>query len=232
MAWVEWQAAPEMNLEVVRGGDFLVIRRPELLEHLAAPWPETQQDDEVMLELKLAGNHLDRAAVDRALLRRQGRQVQRLEEDAAWLGEEPLWLVTPHIPEWLHETRRAVSFGPGCYHVEAWGHGFVWMAANELPLVDELIPFLMARSGQALDELGRWIASRPPLVLGVDLVRDLPMWMPTGEPYWRSGKIEDPEIEVRRRCILETLLEPTHETRRQLIEQARQAESRATAASP
>jgi hypothetical protein len=60
-----------------------------------------------MLELKLAGNHLDRKAVERALLRRQARQVQRLED---------------------------------------------------LPLVDELVPFLLARSGQALDDFDRWVA--------------------------------------------------------------------------
>jgi hypothetical protein len=42
-------------------------------------------------------------------------------------------------------------------------HRFLWIAANELPLVDELIPFLLARSGQALDEFSRWVAPRRPL---------------------------------------------------------------------
>ena len=67
------------------------VRCPQQLEHLAAPWLSAQPHDEVMLELKLAGNHIDRKATERALLRRQARQVQRLEEqDASWLGEEPL----------------------------------------------------------------------------------------------------------------------------------------------
>ena len=43
---------------------FLVIRRPHGLAHLPAPWPEAQAHDEVMIELKLAGNHLDREAVE------------------------------------------------------------------------------------------------------------------------------------------------------------------------
>jgi len=99
-----------------------VIRRPHLLEHLAAPWPEAQPHGEVMLELKLAGDHLDRTAVERALLRRQGRQVQRLEEqDASWSGEEPLWLVAPHVPEWLVAAHSPVHFAPGCYWVEPLG---------------------------------------------------------------------------------------------------------------
>jgi hypothetical protein len=159
-----WHDPPEIRLEKVQSDGFLVIRRPPLLEHLAAPWPEAQPHGEVMLELKLAGNHLDRKAVERALLRRQARQVQRLEEqDASWLGEEPLWLVAPHLPEWLQAMRRPVRFAPGCYWIDPQGHSFLWIAANELPLVDALIPFLMARSGQALDDFGRWVAPRRPL---------------------------------------------------------------------
>jgi hypothetical protein len=156
-----WQDPPEIRLEKVTSDGFLVTRRPHLLAHLAAPWPAAQPHSEVMLELKLAGNHVDRKAVERALLRRQARQVQRLEEqDASWVGEEPLWLVAPHVPEWLEPMRRPIRFAPGCYWVEPQWQRFLWIAANELPLVDELVPFLMARSGQALDEFGRWVASR------------------------------------------------------------------------
>jgi hypothetical protein len=145
----------------VTSDGFLVIRQSQLLEHLAAPWPQAQPHGEVMLELKLAGNHLDRNAVERALLRRQARQVQRLEEqDASWPGEVPLWLVAPHVPQWLEDLRRPVRFAPGCYWIDPHGQSFLWVAANELPLLDELVPFLLARSGQALDDFGRWVAPR------------------------------------------------------------------------
>jgi hypothetical protein len=74
-------------------------------------------------------------------------------------------------------------------------------AENELPLVDELIPFLMARSGQALDEFGRWVAPRRPLEWVLAMLKYLPMSMPTRqELLWRFGKVdgpEDPEIEAR-----------------------------------
>src|SRR5512139_3613185 len=97
-----WQDPPEIRLEKVTSDGLLIIRRPRLLATLAAPWVEAQAHDEVMIELKLAGNHLDRKAVERALLRRQARQVQRLEEqDVSWPGEEPLWLVAPHVPDWV-----------------------------------------------------------------------------------------------------------------------------------
>jgi hypothetical protein len=224
-----WQDPPEIRLEKVQSDGFLVIRRPHLLEHLAAPWPEAQPHGEVMLELKLAGNHLDRTAVERALLRRQARQVQRLEEqDASWLGEEPLWLVASHMPAWLDELRRPVCFAPGCYWIDPQEHSFLWIAANELPLLDELIPFLMARSGQALDEFGRWVASRRPLEWVLSMLEYLPMSMPTRqELLWRFGKVEDPEIEARRQHILDVLLEASPQTQQQLRLEGRLTEARA-----
>jgi hypothetical protein len=173
-----WQDPPEIRLGKVTSDGLLVIRRPHLLAPLPAPWPEAQPHGEVMIELKLAGNHLDRKAVARALLRRQAREVQRLEEEeASWRGEEPLWLVAPHLPPWLQELRRPERFAPGCYWIDPHGHSFLWIAANELPLLDELIPFLLARSGQALDEFCRWVAPRRPLdwVLHMLVIRPIPI---------------------------------------------------------
>ena len=189
-----WQDPPEIRLEKVQSDGLLVIRRPHLLAHLAAPWSQAQPHDEVMLELKLAGNHLDRKAAERALLRRQARQLQRLEEqDASWLGEEPLWLVAPHLPAWLDEMRRPVRFAPGCYWVEPQWHRFLWIAANELPLLEELIPFLMARSGQALDEFGRWVAQRRPSEWVLTMLEYVPMSMPTREELLRRfAPVDDP----------------------------------------
>ena len=112
---------------------------------------------------------------------------------------------------------------PGCYCVEPWGRSFLWIAANELPLVDELVPFLMARSGQALDEFGRWVAPRRPLEWVLTMLEYLPMsTMAREELLWRFGKAEDPEVEARRQHILEVLLEASPETQQQLIDQGRQ----------
>ena len=215
-----WQDPPEIRLEKVQSDGFLVIRRPHLLEHLAAPWPEAQPHGEVMLELKMAGNHLDREAVERALLRRQARQVQRVEEQgASWLGEEPLWLVAPHLPGWLQEMRRPVRFAPGCYWIEPQWQRFLWIAANELPLQDELIPFLMSRSGQALDDFGRWVAPSRPIEWVLTMLEYLPMSIPTREELLsRFAPVEDPEIEARRQHILKVLLEQDPKMQQQLID--------------
>jgi len=214
-----WQDPSEIRLEKVTSDGFLMIRRSHLLAHLAAPWPEAQPHGEVMIELKLAGNHLDRKAVARALLRRQAREVQRLEEEeASWLNEEPLWLVAPYLPPWLQELRRPERFAPGCYWIDPHGHSFLWIAANELPLLDELVPFLLARSGQALDDFCRWVAPRRPLDWVLNMLECLPMSMPTHEELlWRFGPVEDPVIEARRQHILDFLLETSPQKKQQLI---------------
>ncbi len=217
-----WQDPPEIRLEKVQSDGFLVIRQPHLLLHLPAPWPEAQSHVEVMIELKLAGNHLDRKEVERAELRRQARQVQRVEEDASWRGEEPLWLVAPHLPEWLEEMHEPERFAPGCYCVEPRRRRFLWIAANELPLLDELVPFLMARSGQALDEFCRWVAPRRPLEWVLTVLEYLPMTtLAREELLWRFGKADDPEVEARRQHILDVLLEASPETQQQLIGKGR-----------
>ena len=223
-----WQDPPEIRLEKVQADGFLVIRQPHLLQRLPAPWPEAQPHAEVMIELKLAGNHLDRREVARAQLRRQAREVQRLEEDASWLGEEPLWIVASHLPEWLEAMRKPERVAPGCYCVEPRGRSFLWIAANELPLLDELVPFLMARSGHALDEFGRWVAPRRPLEWVLAMLEYLPMsTLAREELLWRFGKADDPEVEARRQHILKVLLEASPQTQQELIDQGQLTQARA-----
>jgi flagellar biosynthesis/type III secretory pathway protein FliH len=95
----------------------------------------------------------------------------------------------------------------------------VWIAANELPLLDALVPFLLARSGPALDEFARWVARRRPPEWILTMLEYLPMTMPTREDLlWRFGKLEDPEMEARRQRILEVLLEASPQTQQQLID--------------
>ncbi len=224
-----WQDPPEIRLEKVQADGYLVIHSPGPLQHLTAPWPQAQPHAEVMLELKLPGNHLDRKEMERALLRRQARQVQRLDDqDASWLGEEPLWLVAPHLPDWLKQMRAPVCFAPGCYWIEPQWHRFLWIAANELPLVDELIPFLLARSGQALDDFGRWVAPRRPFEWVLPMLDYLSMSTPTREELLqRFGSVDDPEIMARRRHSLRVLLDMDPQLQQQVQLEGRLAGARA-----
>src|SRR5215510_9893313 len=106
---------------------------------------------------------------------------------------------------------------------------FLWIAANELPLLDELIPFLLARSGQALDDFCRWVAPRRPLDWVLRMLEYLPMSMPTQEELLRRfGPVDDPVIEGRRQRILDFLLETSPQKKQQLIDKG-QLEGRLTA---
>ncbi|XXX79586.1 hypothetical protein WMF30_12520 [Sorangium sp. So ce134] len=218
-----WRDPHEIRLEKVQADGLLVIRRPGHLAHLPAPWPAAQAYEEIVVELKLAGDHLDMSAVERALLRRQARQVQRVEERApSWPGETPLWLAAPHVPEWLRQARHPRRFAPGFYLIEPLGWCFVWVAANELPLRDELVPFLVARSGQPLDEFARWVSHRRPLEWVLSMLKYLPMSTNIREELlWRFAKTDDPEIDARQQRILEVLLSANPQMKQRLVDEGR-----------
>jgi hypothetical protein len=80
-----------------------------------------------------------------------------------WRGVTTSGGSAPHFPQWLEEVYTPERHAPGCYWIQPPSMRFLWIAANEFPLLDELIPFLLARSGQALDECCRWVAPRRPL---------------------------------------------------------------------
>lgn len=133
--------------------------------------------------------------------------------------------MAPQVPEWLQELRRLVRFAPGCYRTDPHEHSFLWIAANELPLRDELVPLLMARSGQALDEFGRWVVPRRPLEWVLSMLEYMSMptrqELPRRFPKVDDPKVDDPEIQARRQEILDFLLETSPQTQRQLIDNGR-----------
>ncbi|WP_437574138.1 hypothetical protein [Sorangium sp. So ce887] len=108
---------------------------------------------------------------------------------------------------------------PGCYRVGPSPFQFLWIAANELPLRDELVPFLVARSGRALDEFARWVAPRREVEWVLSMVQYMPMSAWTREDLKRRfGRSDDPEIEARRQEILQTLLADSLEVTERLVE--------------
>ncbi|NUQ73407.1 MAG: hypothetical protein HUU21_07615 [Polyangiaceae bacterium] len=175
---VLWQPGPEIGLTEVRLDGLFMIRDPARLASLAWPWPAAEGHEEIVLEQKMPGDHLDNRAQERALLRRQARQVQRLEMEMEtpgqprWYGQQPLWMSAPILPEEVSASRRVRRAATGCYWVEPSPFEWLWIAANELPLCEELVPFLIGRSGRALVEFARWILTRRP-----------PMWVLRMHPF-------------------------------------------------
>lgn len=157
-------------------------------------------------------------------------------KDPPWLGHEPLWLVAPHVPEWLKQAYTPVRIAPGCYGVWPLGRSFLWVAANDLPLRDELVPFLMARSGRALDEFTEWVAYRRPREWVLLVLKFLAMSTTVREDLLsRFAESHDAEAEARQERILEVLLSGSPQVRQRLvdegiekgIEEGRLAEARA-----
>ncbi|WP_437902979.1 hypothetical protein WME95_31050 [Sorangium sp. So ce327] len=174
----------------------------------------------MLVEIKMAGDHVDIGEIKRATLRRLAREIERIYAcEPLWMGEEPLWVVAPRLPSWLYVARAPERFSPGCYRVGPSPFQFLWIAANELPLRDELVPFLVARSGQALDEFARWVAPRREVEWVISMLEYLPMSQYTREDLLRRfDRSDDPEIEARRQQILQALLAQSPEVEQQLIE--------------
>ena len=89
------------------------------------------------------------------------------------------WLLAPHVPEWvpaweLAGWARFEARGEGCWRVAPFPYPVLWIAANELPLREELIPFLAARSGKKLEDFVRWIGTRRSPAWLAEMVRSLP----------------------------------------------------------
>jgi len=219
-----WQDAPEIGLTKVQGDGLLLVRRPDDLADLPRPWCLARTHDELLVELKMPGDHLDVRALQRALLRRQARQVQRVEAaDPPWTGEVPLWLVAPHVPEMLGRLREVRAVGPGCYEVVS-EFPFLWIAANELPLEDALVPFLVARSGRALEEFALWAVARRPWEWMMDMVEYTTMSATFLEELERRHPpTDDPEIRARRRWIGRLMMKGDPEFQRELVGEAQAA---------
>ncbi len=207
----------ELTLSDVRLDGLLKVLAPVHLARLPAPWSLASAiDNEIVLEVKMQGDHSGMVEVYRAELRRQTRQVQRAEDTKSpWDGDESLWFATSHLPKILPARRTVERVAPGCYRVGPASFPFVWIAANELPLMDELIPFLIARSGRALDEFGRWVKTRRPPEWVMHVVEFLPMSTAVYDELIRFAAIEtaDPGIQARRAHAAEVLLEVAPEVR-------------------
>ena len=164
-----FEAAPEIATTELRPDGLLRTTTPAALQHLAPPWSLLRH--EAVFDGKMPGDHVDPEALQRCTFRREARQAQRLarEKGEARVDPDPddcaAWVLAPHVPTWLRAWERAgrlvlVSAGGGCWRVTPAMFPVLWIAANELPLREELIPFLTARTGAKLEEFMAWVRTR------------------------------------------------------------------------
>ena len=118
---------------------------------------------------------------------------------------------------------------PAATAVEPHPFDYLWIAANELPLHEALIPFLVARSGKALEAFVLWVADCRPLdwVLDVGTVHRhaRPQY---AEPAARKiqGEATIPRCRVRQREIADKMLERTPHLSQKTEQKGRLIEAR------
>ncbi|HEU4411389.1 MAG TPA: hypothetical protein VFS43_39425 [Polyangiaceae bacterium] len=145
------------------------------------------------------------------------------DETGAFRGQEPLWVVAPHLPRWLREQRQVRPLAPGCYQIDPSPFALVWVAANELPLADELVPFLVARSGSALDAFVRWSAARRSTAWVLEMVRYLPMSTSLSDELMQAVvPTDDPEVRARQWRIVQHFLKAYPQAGQELVEKGRE----------
>jgi hypothetical protein len=217
-----WEAPVELGLSDVRPDGLLRVRDPARALTLPLPWSSVGGAGEAIVELKMPGDHLAPAMFQRALLRRQARQVVLSDEAPNdWTPEVPLWLVSPHLPAWLRQRRGLETLAPGVYRVESTGFGVLWMAANELPLREDLVPLLVARSRNHLFEFGVWIAGRRPAGWMLNMLERVPMTPAERAEVLRYVQpTSDPEQLERRRAVVRQFLDiVTPDVKDELVQQ-------------
>jgi hypothetical protein len=225
---VTWKDPPEISLTHIQADGGFLVQRSSRLPRLRPPWGYVHGHDEIQLEIKMAGDHLDLAAIERILLRRQAWQVERIEDPKVpFSGQSPVWTVAPNVSEVLREVWHVRRVAQGCYLVGPFVFPFLWIAANELPLRDDLVPFLVARSGRALDDFGRWVATRRPADWVLDMVQYTAMSTRARAQVINSVEAEDAAIRARQRHLVQLLLAKDPELEQVVNERARLAEARA-----
>ena len=226
-----WEGPREVGLTEVHLDGLLVIKHPDRLMKLPHPWRDAARHAEVAVEIKMPGDHHHGLAVRRAELRRAAWHVKRMEIEPGgedWAGGVGLWCIAPHVPEALRRQRSLHPAAEGCYAVDYPGSSFLWIAANELPLDDTLLPFLIARSGKALEKFARWAAYRRSPDWTLSMLRWLTM---DGALKWEIyNDIEAPEVppalREQRRWLARLLLRDEPEVREETVREERAAEAR------
>lgn len=218
---ISWEMPPELNLSEVRLDGMLLVHDQGSLLDLPPPWCHAFGHEQIVLEAKMPGDHIGVTSLERTLLRRQAWQVQRVEgKKPVWRGQVPLWMLAPRIPATLRAVRNVSLLAPGCHAVETGSFSLLWIAANELPLREDLIPFLVARSGRPLNDFARWVVTRRPTAWVIHMLQTVPMSQSLRDELARHvPRTDEPEIRANQRQIAKIFLEIDPELRKEVIEE-------------
>jgi hypothetical protein len=162
---VEFVRAPEIKTSELRPDGIVRVLDRLRAKKLPAPWCLLRE--EAVADGKMRGDHTHPLALQRCLFRREARQVQRLDDPRVSARPEACaaWVVAPHVPRWLRAWAKRgwitlTRVAPGCWSIGPSMYPVLWIAANELPLDEALIPFLVVRTGAKLKEFVGWVLDK------------------------------------------------------------------------
>jgi vacuolar-type H+-ATPase subunit H len=222
-----WLPPSEVPLNAIEPDGFLLIYDTDRLRSLPAPW-RLFEKGEVLLEIKMPGDHMDQEQWLRALLRRAARDVERHLNTAPGTRalHETLCFLSPYLPDWLDEPPAAITLeAPGCHRIHTGLGPTWWITANDLPLEEALLPFLLARSGKHRVELAQWLSQKRDFSTVREMIRVFRMNKVNLQDYLHYEKEDEEAGDRALREFLEAGLEAfpdiADKIRREAQEEAR-----------
>jgi hypothetical protein len=176
-------------------------------------------------DLKMQRDHLDLTSVELLLHRRQSWQAAQLRKDSSYALQPASWVIAGNVPEWSTSAAspwRWEQVAAGCYALQPCWFSLLWVASNELPLHEALIPFLVTRRGRPLVDFCAWALQRRPMAWVWRMLQYVPMTQVQREELLRYfPPTDDPEVLENRQQILQGLVRVFPKLRDQLIAEAR-----------
>lgn len=208
---VRFEVPPETRTTEIHADGMLYLVNAEKVKALPLPW-RLIKVEQLVLEFKMQGDKLDRYQYERALLRRQAAQVEYLKKypDDDNPISLPLWIITGHKKSWLEEKKFILEeLSSAIYRMEPASYEVYLVVSNELEMREDLIPFLVTRTGQKLIDFCKWLYVTCP-ERGEELMELAPMSDAQHEELMEQ--LKEPELAERlrrKRRLAETMAEIT-----------------------
>jgi hypothetical protein len=170
-------------------------------------------------------DHLDLRSVELLLHRRQSWQAAQLRKDGAYALQPDAWIVAAHVPEWASSATspwRWEQVASGCYALQPSWFSLLWIASNELPLDEALLPFLVTRRGRPLVDFCAWALEHRPVAWVWRMLQYVPMTETQREELLRYfPPTDDPEVLQNREALLRGLVKVFPKLRDEMIAEAK-----------
>jgi hypothetical protein len=219
-----FQSPAELPVFEVHLDGLLLVHDPARLLSLPPPWSLAPASAPVVADLKMQRDHLDLTSVELLLHRRQSWQAAQLRKDNSYSLQPASWVIAGNVPEWSSSAAspwRWEQVAAGCYALQPCWFSLLWVASNELPLDEALIPFLVTRRGRPLVDFCAWALRHRPVAWVWRMLQYVPMTQVQREELLRYfPPTDDPEVLRNREEIARGLVKVFPRLREEMIEEA------------